>query len=173
MILVSINPEAPTNAPQMIRILLERTKPVAAAASPEQEFKVDITTGISAPPIGMTNRTPSIKAIARMVSKPVLLAGLIMTIMPIIRNKMKREMLKKRCALNTTGADLISPCSLPKATRLPVKVTAPMNRLTTMEMMTSILGSPVSRLYSANATSADAPPPSPLKSATIWGMAVI
>ena len=167
IILVSINPDAPTNAPQIMSMLLDRTKPVAAAARPEQEFSVDITTGISAPPIGMTNRIPSIMAIARMTSKPVLYAGLIMTIMPIIRNRVKSSALRNRCPLNVTGADLITPCSLPKATRLPVKVIAPMNRLITMEMMTSILRSPANRLYSAKATSADAQPPSPLKSATI------
>ena len=167
IIRVSINPDAPTNAPQIMSMLLDRTKPVAAAARPEQEFSVEITTGISAPPIGMTNKIPSSRAIARMASKPVLNAGLIMTTMPIVRNRVKSSTFSNRWALNTTGADLTTPCSLPKATRLPVKVTAPMKRLITMEMITSILRSPASRLYSANATSAEAQPPSPLKSATI------
>src|SRR3989304_7569295 len=56
IILVSIKPEAPTNAPHIMRILLLRTKPVAAAATPEQEFSKEMTLGISAPAIGITKK---------------------------------------------------------------------------------------------------------------------
>jgi hypothetical protein len=58
MICVRMRPEAPTSAPLMIRTLLASTKPVIAAAMPEREFRNEITTGMSAPPIGMTMRTP-------------------------------------------------------------------------------------------------------------------
>ncbi|KKK80561.1 hypothetical protein LCGC14_2822250, partial [marine sediment metagenome] len=47
-----------------MRTLLESTNPVDAAARPEQEFSKDITTGILAPPIGMTNNIPNTDAIA-------------------------------------------------------------------------------------------------------------
>ena len=57
--LVRINPEAPTRDPAIISILFPNTKPVADAASPEYEFSSAITTGMSAPPIGMTNNIPS------------------------------------------------------------------------------------------------------------------
>ena len=59
MMLVRINPEAPTSAPLMINTLLDSTKPVMAAAKPEYEFSSEITTGISAPPMGITSMKPS------------------------------------------------------------------------------------------------------------------
>jgi hypothetical protein len=63
IICVSRVPEAPTSVPAMIRALLERTKPVAAAARPVNEFSSEITTGMSAPPIGSTAATPIRSAI--------------------------------------------------------------------------------------------------------------
>ena len=59
---VKINPEAPTRDPLIIRALLLIKNPVAAAAIPEYEFKREITTGISAPPIGIVSPTPRINA---------------------------------------------------------------------------------------------------------------
>ena len=43
----------------MIRAVLSSTKPVAAAARPVHAFSSEMTTGMSAPPIGSTNRLPS------------------------------------------------------------------------------------------------------------------
>ena len=60
--MVRINPLAPTSAPETINTLLRITNPAAQAASPEKLFSKAITTGISAPPIGITKRTPNIKA---------------------------------------------------------------------------------------------------------------
>jgi len=40
----------------MISILFIRIKPTTLAASPEKEFKREITTGISPPPMGSTNK---------------------------------------------------------------------------------------------------------------------
>ena len=62
IICVRINPDAPTNAPLIIRALFMRTNPVAAAAIPEYELSNEITTGISAPPIGMVSVTPKTAA---------------------------------------------------------------------------------------------------------------
>ena len=62
MILVRISPLAPTKAPATIKTLFRITNPAAQAAKPEKLFKRAITTGMSAPPIGMTNRTPNMKA---------------------------------------------------------------------------------------------------------------
>ena len=58
-------PEAPTKEPHIIRawpadaFVWTRTNPVKAAAIPEYEFNSEITTGISAPPIGITSNIPS------------------------------------------------------------------------------------------------------------------
>ena len=51
-------PEAPTSEPATMRILLLMAKPAAQAARPEYEFSRDITTGMSAPPMGITAITP-------------------------------------------------------------------------------------------------------------------
>ena len=58
MMRVRMNPEAPTSEPLMIKTLLLRTKPVAAAAKPEQELSRAMTTGMSAPPTGTVSRMP-------------------------------------------------------------------------------------------------------------------
>ena len=59
---VKISPEAPTRDPLIISALLLIKNPVAAAAIPEYELRSDITTGISAPPIGIVRPTPRINA---------------------------------------------------------------------------------------------------------------
>src|SRR6056300_2008863 len=54
----SIAPEDPTKAPVIINAVFSRVKPMPAAAQPEYEFNIEITTGISAPPIGIINKNP-------------------------------------------------------------------------------------------------------------------
>ena len=56
---VRISPAAPTIEPAIMRTLFPITKPVKAAAIPDREFSRLTTTGISAPPMGRTKRTPS------------------------------------------------------------------------------------------------------------------
>ena len=55
-------PEAPTSVPPMMSAVLSSTNPVEAAARPVNAFSSEITTGMSAPPIGSTNRNPSASA---------------------------------------------------------------------------------------------------------------
>ena len=52
-------PDAPTNAPATIKMILFTINPAAIAAIPDKEFKNAITTGISAPPINITLVMPS------------------------------------------------------------------------------------------------------------------
>ena len=59
IILVRINPLAPTSEPDTISRLLFNTKPAAQAANPEYEFSRAMTTGISAPPIGIVIIMPN------------------------------------------------------------------------------------------------------------------
>ena len=59
----SIAPEEPTNAPVIINAVFSSVKPMPAAAYPEYEFSIDITTGISAPPIGIISKTPKMNEI--------------------------------------------------------------------------------------------------------------
>ena len=58
MSLVRMPPEAPTRAPAMIRTGLPMTKPAIAAAVPVNELSSEMTTGMSAPPMGSTIVTP-------------------------------------------------------------------------------------------------------------------
>ena len=50
-----MNPENPSSVPAMISTLLPIANPVAAEASPAYEFISDITTGMSAEPMGSTS----------------------------------------------------------------------------------------------------------------------
>ena len=59
---VRIEPEAPTIMPATISAGLLSATPVAAAESPVKAFSSEITTGMSAPPIGSTTRLPRIAA---------------------------------------------------------------------------------------------------------------
>ena len=56
--IVSMVPDAPTSIPLTIRTLFSSSNPVAAAASPVNAFSSEITTGMSAPPMGSTKSTP-------------------------------------------------------------------------------------------------------------------
>ena len=51
-------PEDPTSAPVIIKAVFSSVNPIPAAAHPEYEFNIEITTGISAPPIGIIRRKP-------------------------------------------------------------------------------------------------------------------
>ena len=57
--LVRIPPDAPTSAPAMISAELSITNPAIATAVPVNAFSREITTGMSAPPIGITIDTPN------------------------------------------------------------------------------------------------------------------
>ena len=59
---VRMPPEAPTSAPPMIRAPLSMTNPAMATAMPVKEFSRAMTTGMSAPPIGIVIVTPKASA---------------------------------------------------------------------------------------------------------------
>ncbi len=59
IISVSSVPEAPTSMPATIRRLFSSSKPPSATATPVNALSSEITTGMSAPPIGSTKRTPN------------------------------------------------------------------------------------------------------------------
>src|SRR5439155_11457539 len=56
--------DAPTSVPLMISAGLPSTNPVEATARPVNELSSEITTGMSAPPIGITIMTPNTEATA-------------------------------------------------------------------------------------------------------------
>ena len=113
-------------------MVLLSEKPMPAAAQPEYEFSIEITTGMSAPPIGMMMRKPSKNAIAVMITngaQPLSSAMKNATPKPTMTIASARFTM---CwPLNTTGAEenrrkcLPSPASLPKAITEPENVMAP------------------------------------------------
>ena len=55
---VNMVPAEPTNIPPVSIAMLSYRKPPNMAAIPVKEFNNEITTGMSAPPIESTNKTP-------------------------------------------------------------------------------------------------------------------
>src|SRR5512144_1702334 len=54
MTMERMNPEAPSSAPAMMSTSFPMANPVADEASPAYELRSEITTGMSAPPMGRT-----------------------------------------------------------------------------------------------------------------------
>ena len=65
---VRIEPDAPTSMPATISAVLSSAMPAAAADRPVNAFSSEITTGMSAPPIGSTNMLPSSAAATRITT---------------------------------------------------------------------------------------------------------
>ena len=53
-----VTPAEPTRAPATISAMLLIARPLMATAVPVQALSTEMTTGMSAPPIGMTNTRP-------------------------------------------------------------------------------------------------------------------
>ena len=82
---------------------------------------------------------------------------------------LKAKALRNCCPLKTIGFPDIKPCSLPNAIKLPENVKVPINTL--IHTIKNLLSGEVRNVE--DATNADAPPPNPLKIATICGISVI
>jgi hypothetical protein len=169
-------PEAPTSIPLTIRTLFSSSNPVAAAARPVNAFNSEITTGMSAPPIGSTNRTPNNNdpptsaQISHCCSAPAAIA------IPATNSARKSRAFSGCCNGYTIGRPRISSCSFANAIIEPANEMLPMIAESMIDALMSVFSVPGSgaRLWnSASAISAAAPPPTPLKSATICGIAVM
>ena len=68
-------PAAPTKIPPVSITLLSYKKPPHAAATPVKELSKEITTGISAPPIGKTKNTPYNNDNAKIVYRIIFALG--------------------------------------------------------------------------------------------------
>ena len=55
--------------PVIINAVFSKVKPIPAAAQPEYEFSIEITTGISAPPIGIIIKNPISNDATVLISK--------------------------------------------------------------------------------------------------------
>ncbi len=154
-----------------------------ATATPVNELSSEMTTGISAPPIGKTNSTPKIRAASINPANQNHGTAPRFTMMKTATPKMAKPStaLTACWPLYVTGRPVIHSCSFRKAMIDPEKLTAPIIALMTSETTTSRLklgpppapGANSLTRNSAVEMSAAAPPPAPLKSATICGIAVI
>ena len=119
-----IAPEDPTSAPVIIKAVFSKVNPIPAAAHPEYELSMEITTGMSAPPIGIINKKPIKKEIANNIQNRfddcVEQSKNIVTTIDI-----KIIALSGCCPLNVIGEPDIMPCNLRNAIIDPEKVIAP------------------------------------------------
>ncbi len=139
MSFVRIAPDAPTRAPAMIRTGLLITKPAIATAVPVNEFRSEITTGMSAPPIGRVIVTPKISAAARITTissrfgvPPTKTATAAITVIAA------RARVTSWPPGTWIGLPGIRPWSLPEATIDPGNVIEPMMMSRTMKICVSI-----------------------------------
>ena len=134
--LVRMPPDAPTSAPAMISAQFPMTKPAIATAVPVNAFSSEITTGMSAPPIGITIDTPKISAATMTMTSSTML-GEAIRYAPAPTATTASSMFTIRAPGNVTGAELITPCSFPAAMIDPENVTAPM--ITSSSVVTDVV----------------------------------
>ena len=167
--LVRIEPDAPTSMPATISAVLSSAMPAAAALRPVKAFRVEMTTGMSAPPIGTTASTPSAPAVSS-ISQNSSSESL-----PAAITTASATEIASRPALTALGVlrpPFISSCSFRNAMFEPQNEIEPMMAANSSGISVSSSMS-VSLRNSTTAISATAPPPTPLNSATICGIAVI
>ena len=168
----------------MISTGFSRTKPAMATAVPVKALRSEITTGMSAPPIGRTIVTPKTSAAARItprITSETVASSETVPAAPRTRRAVPatvttaRTTVRIRLPGKMIGLPLMSPISLPEAMSEPVKVTAPIttSRTTKIVVETGAPASPVCPMKSSMATRAAAPPPTALKSETSCGISVI
>jgi len=157
---VSSVPAAPTTMPAIIMAGLARTKPSKPTANPVSAFSSEITTGMSAPPIGKVTSAPSAAAAPKNSNSrsPLSTPAPRMSATPTATTA--RPMLPI-CSAAERGDLRTSPCSLANAISEPVNATMPMSAPTTASASTSgARAAPPSSSIAAMA--AAAPPPMPL-----------
>ena len=170
---VSRVPEAPTSMPATMRTVFESTKPVAEAARPVAALSSEMTTGMSAPPIGSTNSTPKRTASATSSHSTHWSSTPAMSAIPSPTAPRKTAALKMFWPGKVIGRPLRSSCSFANATSEPANEIEPIRAESTVDTIGVVSRLPLAMWNSAIATSAAAPPPTPLNRATICGIAVI
>ena len=124
--LVRIVPEAPTMMPPTISAVLSSAMPAAAAERPVSAFSSEMTTGMSAPPMGSTTMLPRMPAATRIrMNRPCDSSPLaISTEAPMAStSRIRFTICWPGTAIGFWG---IRSCSLPKAMFEPQKETEPM-----------------------------------------------
>ena len=130
---VSIVPEAPTSMPATIRTVFESTKPVADAARPVNALSSEITTGMSAPPIGSTNRMPKSSASPTRSHSTHWSCTPATSATPRATVASRTAMLKMFWPGNVIGRPLSSSCSFANAIIEPANEIEPISAERTVE----------------------------------------
>ena len=164
---VRIVPEEPTRVPATIRATFSSAKPAAAAERPVKAFRNEITTGMSAPPIGSTTRLPRIAAATRIRMKSPCEGGSlsIAMITATITTPIPRIALTNCWPGTESGRVGIRSWSFAKAMFEPQKETEPMIAASRVGISSSSGIAPPRLIpwrISDQAMSATAPPPTPL-----------
>ena len=169
---VNIVPEAPTNVPATINKVDCNTYPLAATVKPVNAFNNEITIGTSAPPTGSTKSTPKRSERPAITKSGVLPPELI--VQPAVPSTPARvAAIRNLPPGNTTGRVVINSCNFKKVITEPENEVQPTTTVNTVATTSATLASLPRFKYSTIATSAAAPPPTPLKSATNCGIEVI
>jgi hypothetical protein len=156
----------------MIRTVAPRTNPAIATAMPVKALSSEITTGMSAPPIGSTMVTPNTSAARQVTTRAIRLLGSTTSHTMPATNATASRALSARIPGNVTGLPETTPCSLPAAINEPVKVTPPMV-MSSPAVSAAVVSIAPPAVRSWIASSAAAPPPTALKRLTSCGIPVI
>ena len=149
-----------------------KTYPLAATVNPVNALSSEITIGTSAPPTGRTKRTPNRRERPARTRSGVV-PPLAITQPEVPSAPARVAAITKRPPGNTTGRVVIISCNFKKVMIEPEKETLPTRTVNTVARTSPKLAVSPRFKYSTIATSAAAPPPTPLNSATSCGICVI
>jgi len=99
---VRMVPEAPTSVPATMRSWFPRVKPAIATARPVYAFRSEITTGMSAPPMGNTSATPNTRASSVIAAMMSIGSTAIAPVKPAARSTNERTPTARTSAAVTT-----------------------------------------------------------------------
>jgi len=130
MMMARMRPLDPSRAPAVIRSLLSNAKPIATAESPAYEFRIAMTVGMSAPPIGMISSTPKSNASPMITGNSRGAHGAVGWRVIAAASASARpnsDRFVTFCPGYVTGrcGTHVTSCSLPAAIKLPVSVRYP------------------------------------------------
>ena len=179
--LVRMPPDAPTSAPAMISGVLSSTKPAIATAVPVKALSSEMTTGMSAPPIGSTIEHAEERArpaAASTSAEHAAVPGRSTSRRTPTANSSEQRVGDPDRRGRRSGGRGSTPCSLPAATSEPANVTAPMSDVEHRGQRGDPGSGASGRDRRAGSRrrarcSAAAPPPTALNRLTSCGIAVI
>ena len=152
------------------------TNPAMATAVPVNALSSEMTTGMSAPPIGSTMVTPNARAATAMIASTGPLAAAGGQVAAPDDQDSRRDRCWRLARRGTRAAGRSRcPAACPTAISEPENVTAPMatSSAAGSATLTGIAPSGTNRSTSCTAISAAAPPPAALNRLTSCGIAVI